>query len=95
MYIWQDDWLDRRTEDAIDPERPIIDPHHHLWDREDMSRYLVDDLHRDTRGGHNVEATVFIECRWQYLRDGPEQLRPVGETEAVAAALADSRSEGS
>ena len=26
------DWLRRHTEAPIDPERPIIDPHHHLWD---------------------------------------------------------------
>ena len=85
MYIWHDDWLDRRTEEAIDPDLPIVDPHHHLWEREGMSRYLLDDLHRDTGGGHNVEATVFVECRWEYRQDGPEHLRPVGETEAVAA----------
>ena len=26
------DWLARRTEAALDPDLPIIDPHHHLWD---------------------------------------------------------------
>jgi len=26
------DWLARHTEPAIDPERPIVDAHHHLWD---------------------------------------------------------------
>ena len=24
-------WYAQVTEDIIDPERPIIDPHHHLW----------------------------------------------------------------
>ena len=24
-------WLDQVQEDIIDPERRIIDPHHHLW----------------------------------------------------------------
>jgi hypothetical protein len=26
------DWLARRTEEIIEPDLPIIDPHHHLWD---------------------------------------------------------------
>src|SRR5215468_12524663 len=36
-------WLNRRKEQILDPERPIIDPHHHLWDRHGW-RYLLDDL---------------------------------------------------
>ena len=27
------EWLARTSEEVIDPEQPIIDPHHHLWDR--------------------------------------------------------------
>jgi hypothetical protein len=27
------DWLALRQVEVIDPERPIVDPHHHLWDR--------------------------------------------------------------
>ena len=27
------DWLAARREEAIDPALPIVDPHHHLWDR--------------------------------------------------------------
>ena len=26
------DWLARRREDVLEPDLPIIDPHHHLWD---------------------------------------------------------------
>jgi hypothetical protein len=26
-------WLALRTEDVIDATRPIVDPHHHIWDR--------------------------------------------------------------
>ena len=26
-------WLDRTPEAALEPSQPIIDPHHHLWDR--------------------------------------------------------------
>jgi len=29
----REDWLKRHTEDILDPGRPIVDPHHHLWDR--------------------------------------------------------------
>jgi predicted TIM-barrel fold metal-dependent hydrolase len=27
-----DQWLDMVIEDPVDPERPVVDPHHHLWD---------------------------------------------------------------
>ena len=83
MYLWNDEWLARRTEEVIDPELAIVDPHHHLWQREGMHTYLLDELHGDTGAGHRVEATVFIECGWGYRVDGPSHLRPVGETEAV------------
>ena len=26
-------WLDRRREDALAAELPILDPHHHLWEQ--------------------------------------------------------------
>lgn len=84
MYTWDDDWLAGDVEAALDPELPIVDPHHHLWDHE-RSRYLLEDLQADTASGHRVEATVFVECMWGYRRTGPEHLRPVGETETVAA----------
>ena len=29
----REDWLARRKEEVLDPPRPIVDPHHHLWDR--------------------------------------------------------------
>ena len=67
-------------EEILDPARPIIDPHHHLWD-DDRPRYLLDELLADTRSGHNVRATVFVDCRSMYRRDGPEALRSVGEVE--------------
>ena len=78
----QADWLAQVSEDIIDPERPICDPHHHLWDHPD-SRYLLDELIADTGSGHNVVSTVFVECASMYRAEGPEALRPVGETEFV------------
>ena len=83
------DWLDKLREDVLDPAQPIIDPHHHLWvARPDP--YLLDDLVADVRTGHNVLSTVFIQCGSAYRNDGPEALRPVGETAFVAAMAAES-----
>lgn len=83
-----DAWLALVDEDIIEPDRPIIDPHHHLWDRPAVkalpgNRYLLDELLADTNSGHNIVATVFVECGVMYRADGPEALRPVGETEFV------------
>ncbi|MGE0664963.1 MAG: amidohydrolase [Sphingomonadales bacterium] len=75
-------WLAKVEEEALEPDLPIIDPHHHLWDR-DGSRYLLDELLLDTGSGHNVIATVFMECASMYRADGPEAMKPVGETEFV------------
>ncbi|MEP6659775.1 MAG: amidohydrolase family protein [Acidimicrobiales bacterium] len=94
MYVWDDAWLARRTEPAIDPDLAIVDPHHHLWEREGMGRYILEDLHADTGGGHNVEATVFMECAWGYRTSGPEHLQPVGETETIAAIASESMGRG-
>jgi len=78
-------WLEAVKEEIIDPERPIIDPHHHLWSRRDRRQdYLLEQLWEDTSSGHNIVKTVFIECHSNYRKDGPEHLRPVGETEFVA-----------
>ncbi len=70
-------------EEIIEPELPICDPHHHLWDYPGSSRYLLDELLADMNAGHNIESTVFVECGSFYRADGPEALRPVGETEFV------------
>ena len=74
-------------ERAIEPDLVICDPHHHLWDTSShgSTAYLVDDLLADHTTGHRIESTVFVECSWALLGGGPEHLRPVGETRAVAA----------
>ena len=81
-HITRPDWLRRRCEAVIEPERPICDPHHHLWDRPN-NRYIVEDLAADLGSGHNIVSTVFVECGAEYRPDGAEVLRPVGETEFV------------
>ncbi len=80
------DWLALTIEEVLDPALPICDPHHHLWDQQPgcvAPRYLLDEIMEDVGAGHNVVATVFIECGAMYKRDGPEALKPVGETEFV------------
>jgi L-fuconolactonase len=73
LALWED-------EEIIEPERPIVDAHHHIWDRPGW-RYLFDDLRADLNSGHNVVATVYLEAAAMHRADGPEHLRPVGETE--------------
>jgi predicted TIM-barrel fold metal-dependent hydrolase len=75
-------WLARGREEAIDPELPVCDPHHHVWEFPD-SRYLAEELMADLGSGHRVVSTVFVECEQQYRTDGPVELQPVGETEFV------------
>jgi predicted TIM-barrel fold metal-dependent hydrolase len=89
-------------EAILEPDLPIIDPHHHLWDRparivsalaaspHDFAkaiarspRYLLDELLADMTRGHNVIATVYMECGAMYRASGPEAMRPVGEIEFV------------
>jgi predicted TIM-barrel fold metal-dependent hydrolase len=65
---------------AIDPDLPICDPHHHLWERPPRD-YLLGELLHDIQSGHNVISTVAVECRYSYRQAGPDELRPVGETE--------------
>jgi len=88
-------WLALAAEPALDPDRPIIDPHHHLW-TDDFGRtpYLLADLWADTGAGHRIEKTVFIECRASYRADGPEHLKPLGETDFVARIARASRDGG-
>lgn len=90
------------SEAILEPDLPIVDPHHHLWDRpaaliaalpppkhgfehiiRKVPRYLLDELLADMKRGHNVKATVYMECGSMYRSRGPAALKPVGETEFV------------
>src|SRR5438045_7669211 len=80
------DWLAQTVEQPLEPDLLICDPHHHLWDKRTervSERYLLDEILQDIGGGHSVVSTVFIECGAMYRADGPELLKPVGETEFV------------
>ncbi len=87
-------WLAQLQEEVLDPQRPICDPHHHLWDRPSHGeRYLLDELLADF-GGHRVVSTVFVECMAFYRAEGEGDpaLRWVGETEFVQGIAAMSAS---
>lgn len=89
------------TEEILDPDLPIVDPHHHLWDlrpllpafsepRHDFleaiagaAYYTFDALQADTHSGHNVVATVFMECGAFYDLSRGEGMKSVGEVEFV------------
>jgi predicted TIM-barrel fold metal-dependent hydrolase len=74
------DWLALRRETAIEPELPIVDAHHHVWDRPGQ-RYLFDDLLGDMASGHDIRATVFVQSRSMYRANLSPELQPVGEVE--------------
>jgi predicted TIM-barrel fold metal-dependent hydrolase len=82
--IWDayvdEDWLGRQREEILEPARPIVDPHHHLW-WDTPVRYRFEDLLADLGSGHAVHTTVYMEAGAMYRADGPEHLRAVGETE--------------
>jgi predicted TIM-barrel fold metal-dependent hydrolase len=88
------DWLNRRREPALEPELPIVDPHHHLIDRPESGTYLLPDLLADIDSGHNVVATVYLEWLSMYRSDGPVEMRPVGEIEFANGVAAMSASGG-
>ncbi len=89
------DWLDQVQEEALEPELPIIDPHHHLWDQKVgrvNPKYFLEEMLEDTNSGHNIVATVFIECGTMFRADSPDHLKPLGETEFVNGIAAQSAS---
>ena len=94
MPIGDADWLASTPEPTLEPELPICDAHHHLWEFRPepaaYQRYLLAELAADVGSGHNVRSTVFIEVRTRYRPDGPEEMRPVGEVEFVEGLAAES-----
>jgi len=77
-------WLAQVTEEALEPDLPICDPHHHLWDARDgqvARRYMMDEIRHDVQSGHNIVSTVFIEHLSMFRADGPAEMKYVGEVE--------------
>lgn len=75
------EWLALHAEPAMEPDLPIVDAHHHLWQHADGGRYLLPELLEDLDTGHRVVATVYVECRTMYRAWGPPEMRAVGEVE--------------
>lgn len=75
-------WLGQLVEPVIDPELPIIDPHHHLWDQP-QHRYLEGELVADLRSGHDIRSTVYVEASSFCDQDARPELRSLGETRFV------------
>lgn len=87
----RDEWLALHREAALDPELPIVDAHHHFYDRPGW-RYLEDDYRADANSGHAVRASVYMQALTRYRASGPDALKPVGETDYVVAATRDDTS---
>ena len=87
------DWLALRVEPVLDPQLPIIDAHHHLWIEHGVP-YLAPEITADVGDGHNIAATVFVQANYNYRRDLPAHLAPIGETEAAAAIAAECAAAG-
>lgn len=75
------------TETVLDPDLPIIDPHHHFYPYKNpelpRGRYMITDMEADLASGHNVIATVYAECHFMQWKTGPLKMRPVGEARYV------------
>ena len=90
--VFREEWLASVSEEVIEPDRPIVDPHHHFFDTMEMfPSYDLEALWSDT-SSHNVEQTVFIECMEHYRPGTSEELAVVGETEWVAGIAAEAAS---
>jgi predicted TIM-barrel fold metal-dependent hydrolase len=79
-----DAWLAQVLEETLDPDLPICDPDHHLWDRREgriVKRYMLDEVLADIQTGHNVVSTVFIEHLAMFRAYGPDEMKYVGEVE--------------
>ena len=94
-----EEWLaQEEPEEVLDPELPIVDPHHHLWDlrkftvqphRNFLQKvYLTEEFSNEIlKSGHKITHTVFAQCAAFYRKEGPEELKSLGEVEFAADAL--------
>ncbi|AJE49147.1 amidohydrolase family protein [Celeribacter indicus] len=95
LHEWDDDWLALTVEEVIDPDRPIVDAHHHLWQRK--APYFLPELLADLTDGHRIRATVYMECSSMYRTGGDPDFASLGEIEyvnGVAAEFASGRHGG-
>jgi L-fuconolactonase len=88
-------WLDSTPEEALEPDLPIVDPHHHAWDMRELQGfnlfglfkqqyYMSDELCDDFIGaGHNVTHTVYAEAHAFHSAANGEGMAPRGEVVAM------------
>jgi L-fuconolactonase len=83
VFETDDAWLALTHEDAVDPGIAIVDAHYHLLGGpgEYGPEQFVDDVRRS---GHRVVRSVHAESGQPYRTEGPEERRPIGETEWAA-----------
>ena len=91
QIVVREDWLRLTEEPVLEAGLPIVDPHHHLWQRAHSS-YLLPELLADAGSGHDIRATVFVQCGEMYRAGGPAEERSLGETEFVTGIAATSAS---
>uniref|UniRef100_E1THI8 Amidohydrolase 2 n=1 Tax=Burkholderia sp. (strain CCGE1003) TaxID=640512 RepID=E1THI8_BURSG len=76
----REEWLALHREPILEPDLPIVDAHHHLWDRQ-SGRYLTDEFAKDVGSGHRIVSSVYVQCRSMLRQHGPAAMKPVGEVE--------------
>lgn len=74
--------LEGRDEPILMPDLPIIDAHHHLYDKPGL-RFMMEEALADMGAGHKIVASVYVESGAFFRADGPEALRPLGEVEVA------------
>ena len=79
----REQWLQLGQEAALEPALPIVDAHHHFYDRPGWT-YLQREYLADATSGHAVQASVYMQALTHYRVDGPEHMKPVAETDFVA-----------
>lgn len=66
-------WLALHSEPVMEPDLPIVDAHHHFYDRPGWT-YLADDYLADVQTGHNIQASVYMQAQTRYRSEGPEHM---------------------
>lgn len=82
------EWLARHREEALEPELPIVDPHHHIWAWLD---YGLDEFLIDLGSGHNIRQTIHLESNLARDESAPKHLKAVGETRYLVGLTEDPR----
>lgn len=82
-----------QAEITLEPDLEIVDAHHHLGDAQGVP-YFLDEFLADTRRGHKVVQSVFIEASWGWSSDSPDPARGLPEIRRVAEIARESERRG-